>query len=272
MIERKETGMRSRNINENAAAHVMARPAGGGDVRSFAVFRMRRAWTAMLRRVTVLIVCVAAAVLAVSGTGRLMHGMPFVQDRSAAAYDPTRWNLIVVNRWHAIPSDYPNPELTMLRNGQQVDARIYPDLQRMFDGMRADGLDPEVTAGFRTRDVQRRLMDEKIAEYRGDGMPADEAKARAEQWVAVPGTSEHEIGLAVDVNARGRATDANWAVYRWLAANAHRYGFILRYPDGRTAVTGNGYEPWHYRYVGVDAAAAMHASGQTLEEFAGAGR
>lgn len=264
--------MRSRDINENAAANAMARPAAGGDVRSFAVFRMRRAWIAMLKRAAVLVVCVAAVVLAASGAGRLMHWAPFVQDRSAAAYDSTRWNLIVVNRWRAIPSGYPKPELTMLRNGQQVDARIYPDLQRMFDAMRSDGLDPEVTAGFRTRDVQQRLMDEKIAEYRGGGMPADEAKARAEQWVAVPGTSEHEIGLAVDVNARGRATDANWTVYRWLAANAHRYGFILRYPDGRTAVTGNGYEPWHYRYVGVDAAAAMHVSGQTLEEYSGSGR
>lgn len=89
-----------------------------------------------------------------------------------------------------------------------------------------------------------------------------------EPWPASsPGTSEHEIGLAVDVNARGRDTDANWRVYAWLAENAHRHGFILRYPDGATAVTGNRYEPWHYRYVGAEAADAMHASGRTLEEY-----
>ncbi|KAA8822683.1 D-alanyl-D-alanine carboxypeptidase family protein [Bifidobacterium vespertilionis] len=239
----------------------MTGSCGGHAAQSFAVFRMRRAWTAMIRRAAVLIVCVAAVALAASCAGRFMHWTPFARERTAAAYDPARWNLIVVNRWHAIPSEYPQTELTTLRNGQQVDARIYPDLQRMFDAMRADGLDPEVTAGFRTRDVQQRLMDEKVAEYRGKGLPDAAARVQAEQWVAIPGTSEHEIGLAVDVNARGRATDANWAVYRWLAANAYRYGLILRCPDGGSAMTGNGYEPWHYRYVGADAAKAMFASG-----------
>ncbi|NMM99798.1 D-Ala-D-Ala carboxypeptidase VanY [Bifidobacterium sp. DSM 109958] len=243
--------------------------ADGRGVRSFAVARARRSRAAMLRRAAVAACVAALALAALAGVGAVMHRGPFARWRTAAAYDPSRWSLIVVNRWNAIPSGYPRPELTTLRNGQQVDSRIYPDLQRMFDAMRADGLDPEVTAGFRTNDVQRRLMDEKIAEYRGEGMPEAAARARAERLVAIPGTSEHEIGLAVDVNARGRAVDDNWAVYDWLAANAYRYGFVLRYPDGRTAVTGNQYEPWHYRYVGVDAAAAMRDGGWTLEEYAG---
>lgn len=186
-----------------------------------------------------------------------------------ASYSNQQWNLIVVNRWNAIPEDYPTPTLTELDNGERVDSRIYDDLQRMFDAMREDGLDPEVTAGLRTRKVQQQLMDEKIAEYRRQGLSSGEAKEQAEQWVAIPGTSEHEIGLAVDINTRDSTGAADSQdVYDWLAANAWEYGFILRYPDDKTDVTGNMYEPWHYRYVGIDAAYAMHGSGQCLEEYA----
>ncbi|OZG69121.1 M15 family metallopeptidase [Bifidobacterium eulemuris] len=185
-----------------------------------------------------------------------------------ATYSEQQWNLIVVNRWNAIPDDYPTPTLTELDNGERVDARIYEDLQRMFDAMRADGLDPEVTAGFRTRKVQRQLMDEKIAEYREQGLSSKDAKEQAEQWVAIPGTSEHEIGLAVDINTRNSTGAADSQdVYAWLADNAWQYGFILRYPSDKTDITGNMYEPWHYRYVGIDAAYAMHGTGQCLEEY-----
>ncbi len=174
------------------------------------------------------------------------------------------WELIVVNRSHRIPADY-EVELTELANGEQVDARIYPALQEMFDAARADGLQLYVAAGYRTQEKQQQLLDEKTAAYENEGYPNAAAQKRAEEWVALPGTSEHQLGLAVDINADG-ATESD-AVYHWLWKNAYRYGFIQRYPSDKTAITGIIHEPWHYRYVGVQAAEEIHQQGICLEEY-----
>ena len=90
----------------------------------------------------------------------------------------------------------------------------------------------------------------------------------AGQWVAIPGTSEHELGLAVDINA-DKEQSSNEEVYNWLAENAWRYGFILRYPQGKEDITGIDYEPWHYRYVGKEVAKEIYEAGITLEEYVG---
>lgn len=90
-------------------------------------------------------------------------------------------------------------------------------------------------------------------------------KRRRTGWPS-PGTSEHQTGLAVDINADG-IHSAGYEVYDWLARNAHRYGFIRRYPPDKTALTGISNEPWHYRYVGVTAATEMHQRGLCLEEY-----
>ena len=90
----------------------------------------------------------------------------------------------------------------------------------------------------------------------------------AGQWVAIPGTCEHELGLAVDINA-DKEQSSNEEVYNWLAENAWRYGFILRYPKGKEDITGIDYEPWHYRYVGKEVAKQFYEEGITLEEYVG---
>ena len=82
----------------------------------------------------------------------------------------------------------------------------------------------------------------------------------------MPGTSEHQLGIAVDINA-DKSKSSNDEVYTWLAANAHNYGFILRYPQGKQEITGTSYGPWHYRYVGVDAAREIYERGICLEEY-----
>ena len=175
------------------------------------------------------------------------------------------WNLIVVNRWNEIPEDY-SVTLTELSNGQKVDSRIYPHLQKMFDAAREEGIYPVVREGYRTAEEQQEIFEEKIQAYVNEGYTRRRAEKAAKEWVAPPGTSEHQLGIAVDINA-DTSKCTNDEVYIWLAENAHHYGFILRYPQGKQEITGTGYEPWHYRYVGVEVAQEIYEKGICLEEF-----
>lgn len=177
------------------------------------------------------------------------------------------WRLILVNQSHYIPDDY-EVELVELSNGQCVDKRIYPALQEMFDAARAEGVYPIVASGYRTAEKQQSIMDEKIEEYIAEGYSEKTAKSKAEIWVAVPGTSEHQLGISVDINADGIHSTGN-QVYDWLDQNGHKFGFIKRYPEDKTEITGIINEPWHYRYVGAEAAAEMYRSGVCLEEYLG---
>ncbi|MBR6258413.1 MAG: M15 family metallopeptidase [Lachnospiraceae bacterium] len=179
--------------------------------------------------------------------------------------DTLPWNLILVNKWNPLPEEF-EVEFTLLSNGQRVDKRIYPDLQAMFDDARAEGVFPVVREGFRTHDEQTKIFDDKVKAFMKEGHRRKKAEELAEKWVAVPGSSEHELGLAVDINA-DKERSTNEEVYSWLAENAWRYGFILRYPYGSESITGIDYEPWHYRFVGKDAAAIIYETGVTLEEY-----
>ena len=175
------------------------------------------------------------------------------------------WNLIVVNRWNELPEDY-SVELTELSNGQKVDSRIYPYLQEMFDAARAEGIYPIVREGYRTAEEQQEILDDKIQIYINQGYSQVKAERTAKEWVALPGTSEHQLGIAVDINA-DKSKCSNEDVYGWLAENAYKYGFVLRYPPGKQKITGTSYEPWHYRYVGEEAAKEIYERGICLEEY-----
>ena len=181
------------------------------------------------------------------------------------ASEDNGWNLILVNRDNYIPADY-KVQLTELSNGKKVDSRIYPELQEMFDDARAQGYSLFVREGYRTQEEQQQLMDEKIEAYENEGKSKSEAKKLAEQWVAIPGTSEHQLGIAVDINADTTKSSSD-DVYNWLAENAHTYGFIKRYPSNKTDITGVINEPWHYRYVGKEAASKIYSQGICLEEY-----
>ena len=182
----------------------------------------------------------------------------------------TDWRLLLVNPWNLLPEDY-EVELAVLANGLQVDARIYDDLDEMLSDCREAGLSPIVCSAYRTEETQTRLYSNKVARVRASGVPEDQVEAEAARWVAPPGTSEHQTGLAVDIVAASyqildeRQEDT--AEQQWLMENSWRYGFILRYPTEKSDITGIGYEPWHYRYVGKAAAAAMHRTGECLEEY-----
>lgn len=120
-----------------------------------------------------------------------------------------------------------------------------------------------IRSSFRTRDEQQQILNERVALYREAGYSEEEALAAALQWVAPPGTSEHELGLAVGINDE----EDDEGMYAWLASNAHQYGFILRYPLDKVDVTGISNEPWHYRYVGKRTAGEIYQTGETLEEY-----
>lgn len=190
--------------------------------------------------------------------------MAFKGGISRTADESLGWNLMLVNSRYRIPDDY-SVELIRLSNGEQVDSRIYPDLQEMFDDARGAGYSLFVRAGYRSEEDQKNLMEDKIEAYRQEGYSQREAEHEAEKWVAKPGTSEHELGLAVDINAEGQ-TDGN-RLYQWLAEHSWKYGFILRYPAEKEEITGIDYEPWHFRYVGKQAAKEMYEQDLCLEEY-----
>lgn len=175
--------------------------------------------------------------------------------------------LMLVNSTHALPDGF-DIEITELANGQQIAALMRDPLQAMFDDMRAQGVYPIVASGYRTPEKQQSLMDEKVKNFRDEGLSEEEAVVEAGNWVNPVGYSEHQSGLAVDINADG-IHSAGYEVYEWLAEHAWDYGFILRYPEGKEAITGTSYEPWHYRYVGVEAAKEIRDLGVTLEEYLG---
>lgn len=213
---------------------------------------------------TILILALFAVLLA---CGKLLldkDGLNNLWDISPTHKADT-WSLILVNRWNTIPDDY-QVDLTQLSNGQSVDTRIYPSLQAMFDAARADGIYPVVASGYRTAEYQQSLLDEKVKEYKTQGYSAAKAQELAEECVAVPGTSEHQLGIAVDINADPNKSTGD-EVYEWLDKNSYKYGFIVRYPSDKTDITGTIYEPWHYRYVGVEAATEIYTQGICLEEY-----
>lgn len=180
------------------------------------------------------------------------------------------WNLILVNPWNRIPEDF-SVELAELEDGQQVDERIYPDLERMMADMGAEGLQPLICSSYRTDEKQQTLYRNKVSQYLDKGYSLAEADAAAGKWVAVPGTSEHQTGLALDIIDTDYPyldeAQEDTAVQKWLMAHSWEYGFILRYSREKSEITGINYEPWHYRYVGKEAAKEIFQQGICLEEY-----
>ena len=176
------------------------------------------------------------------------------------------WRLFLVNAEH--PMDpYVPADMHMLANGEYVDERCDPDLQRMFDAAREEGATPIVNSAYRSREQQQEVFDEAVANAMSNGLTEEEARQEAMRTVALPGTSEHETGLAIDVTSKEDTGNDNWQVNHWFEEHSWEYGWILRYPADKVDITGIDNEPWHFRYVGVEHAAAMHESGMCLEEY-----
>ena len=188
-----------------------------------------------------------------------------------AAVEEDAWQLRLVSAAHPLPEDFEVPELTKLKGGHAIDSRVYPALQQMMDDCRAAGLNPVICSSYRTHDKQEELFRKKVNTLRKQGYSQEEAETEAARWVARPGTSEHETGLAVDIVDKSYQLldekQEQTPVQQWLMAHCAEYGFILRYPVEKSDLTGIGYEPWHYRYVGTEAAKAITEQGLCLEEY-----
>lgn len=185
---------------------------------------------------------------------------------TAKIEETTNWKLILVNNKNAVPSDW-KIELTNLRNDHKVDSRIYPELQKMFDDCRKAGFSPFIRESYRSSKDQQRIFDEKVSAYKSQGYNSETAYDKASEYAALPGYSEHQLGLAVDITAENPTISNNEKIWIWLKDNCANYGFILRYPVGKEDITGIAFEPWHFRYVGKEAALEIMENGLCLEEY-----
>ena len=144
-------------------------------------------------------------------------------------------------------------------------------LRKTLKAARADGISLIVCSPYRDIDRQTMLFSNKVNRYMGGGMSYMDAYNLASQAVTVPGSSEHQIGLAVDIiTADYTSLDEGFGdtpAGKWLAENSCKYGFILRYPQGKEEITSIEYEPWHFRYVGTEAATVITENDICLEEF-----
>nr|WP_264467779.1 M15 family metallopeptidase [Thomasclavelia saccharogumia] len=178
--------------------------------------------------------------------------------------------LTLVNYKNKIPDDW-KVDLVSLNDQQSIDQRAYQELKNMLNDAKKEGLNIIVCSSYRTYDKQKELFVNKVKEYLKEGYGYNEAQEAASMWVAKPNTSEHQLGLAVDLvskkNQRLDDSQERTAEQQWLIKNCWRYGFILRYPSNKSDLTKVGYEPWHYRFVGKEHAKKITEQGVCLEEY-----
>lgn len=194
-----------------------------------------------------------------------------VKEQAEAQNEETRpWYLMLVNQSHPMEDGYV-PELANIDDSHQVDARVLEPLQNMLKAASDEGYSLYVCSAYRSVDRQKELFNESMIDYVNQGMTYYEAAIETAKSIAWPGESEHATGLAMDIvssdyagldEKQGETDDQ-----KWLMEHCYEYGFILRYPKDKSEDTGIIYEPWHYRYVGVEAALTIRDQGVTLEEY-----
>lgn len=184
--------------------------------------------------------------------------------------DRNDWKLVLVNPSHPIDPDYAF-ERSTTQNGFEVDERCLPDVERLLNACSAAGCNPFICSAFRTHEMQESLFERQVQSMMAKGLSPGDAQAKAATIVAAPGTSEHQVGLALDIvdfdDQNLTDAQADTPTQRWLIEHSWEYGFIFRYAADKTEITGVVYEPWHYRYVGLEAAETITKRGICLEEY-----
>ncbi len=188
--------------------------------------------------------------------------------------DDPNWALFLVNNYNQLPDDYA-PEMAIVAGDREFHHKAAEDFQNMLDAALEDGFNFYVASTYRTIEYQRNLLERNIQDRIDQGMTEEEARRDAEFNVQKPGKSEHNTGLAADIVSEDWFSTHDDLTqdfdqtpeFAWLSQNAYKYGFILRYPKDKEDITEITYEPWHYRYVGIENAKKIKDSGLCLEEY-----
>ena len=183
----------------------------------------------------------------------------------------SEWKLVLLNTFYRVNENV-DEEINFVPaikgSGELLDYRAAEAYQKMYDAGKADGVTLTPVSGYRSYSKQKYLYNNLVQEYLADGYSQEESEALASTRRMPPGSSEHNIGIAMDIGwVDSRFADS--AEYAWLCAHADDYGFILRYTEENKRYTGVKAEPWHWRYVGVENASKIKASGLSLEEYLG---
>ena len=193
----------------------------------------------------------------------------------AMAYIPSGddFYLILVNRHNALPDNFTRNHLNLVTavpgynaDTQRLHATAARYYHQMYQAGRAAGVVLIPLGGYRTTEHQNRNFNNNITRFRNEGHSHAQAVELAARWVKPPRCSEHETGLAMDIGQLSM-NFSNTPAYRWLMENAHNFGWILRYPPNSLQHTYVNYEPWHWRFVGVENAIAIRESGLVLEQW-----
>ena len=186
------------------------------------------------------------------------------------------WNLVLVNRENQLAEEIVM-ELYLTESGYQIDSRIQEPYLQLMEAGKAAGMDFMMISGYRSIEQQQTNYDVNYQNYLASGLSEEEARTKTEEYIALPNASEHITGLAVDITSTALANQEgnsglfpdleNYPEGLWLKENAPKFGFILRYPKAKEAITGINFEPWHFRYVGIENAMYMTEKNLTLEEY-----
>lgn len=172
--------------------------------------------------------------------------------------------LVLMNKYRKLPESFEPEALELISEGYTEHEDIYlakvayENFKKMADDSKGKNLSLVVNSGYRDYNSQQKTYDLYVKSY---------GQKYAETYAALPGYSEHQTGLAVDVGARGAKTFASTEEYKWMLDNAYKYGFVLRYPKDKVKITGYNYEPWHYRYVGEKIAKYIYENDLTFDEY-----